>query len=64
MNWDPTNSLFISFFIAKGSAAELFTQLIIAREIGYITENIADELTNDCNIISVMLRKLIQNRSR
>ena len=52
------------FFIAKGSAAELYTQLIIAREIGYITENIADELTNDCNIISVMLRKLIQNRSR
>lgn len=51
------------FFIAKGSAAELLTQLIIANEIGYITKEDMEFLVNDCKIISVMLYKIIKARS-
>jgi four helix bundle protein len=51
------------FYIAKGSAAELITQLIIANEIGYIGEKIKDELIDECDKISAMLSKLIQARS-
>jgi four helix bundle protein len=51
------------FYIAKGSLAELQTLLIIAQEIGYIDKKEADELDNECNVISVMLRKLISARS-
>jgi four helix bundle protein len=50
------------FYIAKGSAAELLTQIIIGREIGYINEVEAEKLVNDCKIISVMLAKLIRAR--
>jgi four helix bundle protein len=50
------------FYIAKGSAAELLTQLIIAHEIGYIDQEIKDNLVNECKIISVMLQKLIKAR--
>lgn len=51
------------FFIAKGSAAELLTQVIIAAEIGYINAEIRNEVVKDCEIISVMLLKLIKARS-
>ena len=51
------------FYIAKASAAELLTQVIIANEIGYIEKEEADKLTNDCRVISVMLTKLIKARS-
>ncbi len=51
------------FYIAKGSTAELLTQLIIAREIGYLDTETNNSLVNDCKIISVMLTKLIQARS-
>jgi four helix bundle protein len=51
------------FYIAKGSAAELLTQIIIGQEIGYISNSDADQLINDCKIISVMLTKLIKARS-
>lgn len=51
------------FFIAKGSSAELQTLLIIANEIGYIEDEITLELLNECNIISVMLSKIIKARS-
>ncbi len=51
------------FYIAKGSTAELQTLLIIAREIEYIDELTLNALDNECNIISVMLRKLIKARS-
>lgn len=51
------------FYIARGSTAELITQLIIGKEIGYINEIAAENAINDCRIISVMLRKLIQTRS-
>jgi four helix bundle protein len=51
------------FHIAKGSAAELLTQIIIGHEIGYISKDQADSLQNDCRIISVMLSKLIKARN-
>jgi hypothetical protein len=51
------------FYIAKGSAAELLTQIIIGQEIGYINKQDADLLINDCKLISVMLTKLIRTRS-
>ena len=52
------------FYIAKGSTAELLTQLIIAQEIGYLDPETRDKLVNDCQIISVMLMKLIKARSK
>jgi len=51
------------FFIARGSSAELMTQIIIANEIGYIDKNIADSLSDRCDRISSMLTKLIQSRN-
>ena len=50
------------FYIAKGSSAELQTLLIIANEIGYIENQLTNELLNECNIISVMLAKIIKAR--
>ena len=52
------------FYIAKGSTAELLTQLIIAQEVGYLDSETSDSLVNDCKIISVMLTKLIKARSK
>ena len=52
------------FYIARGSTAELLTQLIIAQEIGYIDNEIRVTLVNECKIISVMLTKLISSRSK
>ncbi len=51
------------FYIAKASAAELLTQIIIANEISYIDDKEASQLIDDCKIISVMLTKLIKARS-
>jgi len=51
------------FYIAKGSSAELQTLLIIANEIGYIKNELTKDLLNECNIISVMLSKIIKARS-
>lgn len=52
------------FFIAKASTAELLTQIIIANEIGYINQEEASPLIDNCRIISVMLTKLIKARSK
>ena len=52
------------FYIAKGSAAELQTLLIISKEVGYIESDIIEELVNECKIISVMLLKIINARSK
>jgi four helix bundle protein len=52
------------FFIAKGSVAELMTQLLIANEIGYIDNQVKDTLIDTCNKISAMLLKLIKSRSK
>lgn len=52
------------FFIAKGSAAELQTLLIISKEVGYIESDIMEDLVNECKIISVMLLKIINARGK
>ena len=51
------------FYIAKASAAELLTQVLIGKEIGYIDNKEADQLIENCRIISVMLTKLIKARN-
>jgi four helix bundle protein len=50
------------FYIAKGSSAELYTQIIIAAKIGYIKDAEKDYLTNECKGISGMLTNLIKSR--
>lgn len=52
------------FFIAKGSAAELNTQLIIASEVGYIPREIFKNLETECEEIAGMLARLITARSK
>jgi len=51
------------FYIAKGSCAELLTQILISLEIGYISEIETNALVNDCKTISVMLTRLIKARN-
>jgi four helix bundle protein len=48
------------FYIAKGSSAELFTQLTISRKIGYQSEPDSDFLLKECKTISAMLNNLIK----
>lgn len=58
-----TNKEFIRYLnIAKGSAAELRTQLYIAKEIGVITPEAMTELVEETKGISGMLRKLASSR--
>lgn len=52
------------FYTAKGSAAEVFTQVIIAYEIGYLKKEDFDYIRNEYQAISKMLRRLIQARSK
>ena len=52
------------FYIAKGSCAELKTQLIIAIEIGIISNKEGRSLIKECQIISSMLYNLIKVRSQ
>jgi four helix bundle protein len=59
-----TNKISIRYFYtAKGSIAELQTQLIIAHEIGYLEAKLKDELVGECDKISIMLNKIIKVRS-
>ncbi len=51
------------FYIAKGSLAELRTQIIIANEIGFLEVDIFKELDNECDEIGKMLTSLIKHRS-
>ena len=51
------------FNIAKGSVAELQTLLIISHEINYIDLETRNSLENECNMISIMLNKLIKART-
>jgi four helix bundle protein len=51
------------FFISKGSAAELYTQLTISYKIGYLTEDESKYYLNECKAISSMLTNLIKSRS-
>ena len=52
------------FYIAKGSAAEVFTQAIISQEIGYITKEESEYVEEECKAISGMLTMLIKARSK
>ena len=52
------------FYIAKGSSAELLTQVIIAYEIGYLPKENFNHVRNECQAISRMLAKFIQARSK
>ena len=50
-------------YIAKGSLAELQTQLIIAQEIGYIDSATLKEMDKRCDQLGKMLGSLIKSRS-
>ena len=52
------------FYIAKGSAAELLTQAIIAFEIGYINSIKFQYIEKESKAISGMLTRLISARSK
>jgi len=51
------------FYVSKGSAAELLTQLIIATEIGYLSASSFAQLESECLDISRMLSRLISART-
>jgi len=60
-----TNKESVRFlFIAKGSLAELLTQIIISKEIGYIGDEEFDYVVNESDAIGKMLGKLIKVRSK
>jgi four helix bundle protein len=50
------------FFIAKGSSAELNTQIIISGKIGYLKADEIEYLSKECRTISGMLTNLIKSR--
>ena len=52
------------FFIARGSAAELYTQAIIAKEINYLNSDEFSKIENTYNQVSAMLTRLIQARQK
>ena len=52
------------FYIAKGSLAELQTQLEIAYEIGYLSKEELKELLDQCETIGKMLGSLIKSRKK
>jgi four helix bundle protein len=59
-----TNRQSIKYFnISKGSSAEVFTQAIIAFEIGYPGKEDFVFIDQECRSISKRLNKLIQSRS-
>ncbi len=51
------------FSIANGSAFELYTQIIISSNIGYISNEIKEDLLKKLNSIQKMLFSLIQKFS-
>lgn len=50
------------FHIAKGSAAEVITQLHIAHKIGYINKSTLEKLEDDTEKIIASLKNLIRAR--
>ncbi len=52
------------FHIAKGSCAELMTQIEIAHEIGYIPQSLFAEIQEECLNLSGMLERLIKVRAK
>jgi len=57
-----TTSLFIQFLnVARGSLAELGTQMIIARELGYVPASVFEKITSEISIIGKMLTNLVRS---
>jgi four helix bundle protein len=52
------------FFIAKGSLAELRTQIEISFDIGYLKEEEFNKIENECGELAKMLGKLIEIRKK
>ncbi len=52
------------FYIAKGSLAELATQLEIARDVGYFTDAQVEPFVSQCVELGKMLGALIRARSQ
>jgi len=53
--------------VAQGSASELETQLIISRELGLLTDQLADEIVKELDSISKMiigLQRVIKNSDK
>ncbi|MGF1737325.1 four helix bundle protein [Photobacterium satsumensis] len=50
-------------YYAKGSCGELVTQLLLAKEFGYIDKSEADELVVRANLVSRKIASLIKFRS-
>jgi four helix bundle protein len=63
-NLDTDKQSVKHFFIARGSAAELRTQLIISMEIGYISTEEFELFDSECDTISAMLTTLIKHRMK
>ncbi len=58
------NKEFTQFlFIANGSAFELYTQIIISKNVGYISNETKENLLNKLTCIQKMLFSLIQKFS-
>ncbi|WP_092209721.1 four helix bundle protein [Desulfoluna spongiiphila] len=51
------------FYIAKGSAAEVLSQAIIAFEIGYLDQVHYSHIEMECHNIAGMLQRLIHART-
>jgi four helix bundle protein len=52
------------FFIAKGSLAELRTQLLICYEVGLLSQSDYEHLESDCVTLAKMLGSLIKFRQK
>lgn len=52
------------FYIAKGSTAELYTQITISRRIEYLTIPESEFLIGECRSLSAMLTNLIKARRK
>jgi four helix bundle protein len=63
-NLDTDKQSVKHFFIARGSTAELRTQLIISFEIGYISSQEFELFDSECDKISAMLTTLIKHRMK
>ena len=50
-------------YIAKGSLAEVITQTIISREVGYLTDDEYKHIVERCERLGKMLGKLIRIRT-
>ena len=63
-NLDTDKQSIRHFYIARGSVAELRTQLVISMEIEYLSSENYKNLENRCDNICAMLTGLIKHRSK